>query len=101
MCTQVGVELMKSKEVKTFQSKMREKVCIRTTYSGELRNYVNESDALAIAREADQLVKQPCKWVWDDGDFATKCGHHFQFIHEGVKENEFEYCPYCGGAITE
>jgi hypothetical protein len=41
-------------------------------------------------------------WIEDsDETFNTSCGHSFVFNDGGPTENGFEYCPYCGGALTE
>ena len=44
-----------------------------------------------------------CKWVASESDwgdfFETTCGNTFQFTVDGVTENQFKYCPYCGGEI--
>ena len=41
-----------------------------------------------------------CNWTRDDEcGFDTECKHGFMFNKGGVKENSFEYCPYCGEKI--
>ena len=43
-----------------------------------------------------------CEWHrWESGQYETKCDNVFEFTHEGIKENDFKYCPFCGGSITE
>lgn len=46
---------------------------------------------------------QACEWKYDDIDnfYAASCGRSFCFTDEGVKGNEFVYCPYCGKKIHE
>ena len=45
---------------------------------------------------------QICEWHrWESGQYETKCDNVFEFTHEGIKENNFKYCPFCGGSITE
>lgn len=45
---------------------------------------------------------QTCEWHrWESGQYETKCDNVFEFTHEGIKENDFKYCPFCGGSITE
>jgi len=47
-----------------------------------------------------------CLWI-DVGEcWETGCGHafrsvYFEFTFDGIKENEFIFCPYCGGKIEE
>lgn len=42
-----------------------------------------------------------CKWQNDDGNapHETQCGQAFEFTNDGVKENGFKFCPFCGGSI--
>ena len=52
-----------------------------------------------------------CKWEKCTGKFydyhdlyKTSCGSNFLFTdHKGnnPKDNEFEYCPYCGGKLID
>lgn len=44
-----------------------------------------------------------CKWKFDDNDYIhyTGCDKLFSFTEEGVSENEFIFCPYCGSQIEE
>ena len=42
-----------------------------------------------------------CDWTHDEnGPDETQCGHAFEFTYDGVKENDFKFCPFCGGAIV-
>jgi hypothetical protein len=43
-----------------------------------------------------------CFWDYDEdspGVYETTCKNMFEFTADGVKENQFLYCPYCGGSI--
>lgn len=44
-----------------------------------------------------------CEWHHSrSGEcYETKCGNAFQFTNDGVRENDFKYCPFCGGTIVE
>lgn len=49
-----------------------------------------------------------CGWrkifdgCWGGGDFYnTDCGNAHQFMTDGLTENKFSYCPYCGRVIKE
>lgn len=37
----------------------------------------------------------------DDTCWDTQCGQAFQFTNDGVKENGFKFCPFCGKPIAE
>jgi hypothetical protein len=45
-----------------------------------------------------------CNWTEElqpDGDCAwqTECENMFVFTADGPKENDFNYCPYCGDVL--
>lgn len=44
-----------------------------------------------------------CEWKYNDFHdyFATSCGQAHVFMSDDVKENNYEYCPYCGMSIIE
>jgi hypothetical protein len=45
---------------------------------------------------------ETCAWkANDDGAYRTRCGHIFEFTCDGVRDNRFVYCPYCGKTIKE
>ncbi len=54
-----------------------------------------------MATEANQRA---CKWHLEDNfDYAiweTQCDNTFEFTVDGIEENNFKYCPYCGGVIS-
>lgn len=54
-------------------------------------------------RSLERVVSQrreTCQWTEDEnGPHETECGHAFEFMNDGVKENGFKYCCFCGGAI--
>lgn len=41
-----------------------------------------------------------CKWIEDEnGTWTTECGHDHVFPEGGPLDNQFDFCPYCGGEI--
>lgn len=47
-------------------------------------------------------AKGICLWRLDvDGYYATQCGQAFTAFAEGLNENHYRYCPWCGRAIVE
>jgi Lar family restriction alleviation protein len=44
-----------------------------------------------------------CEWIRnEDGCYATSCGGNaFEFTDGTAADNKFQFCPYCGGTITE
>lgn len=52
------------------------------------------------------MSKKECEWSQqEDGDdyedmiWSTSCGTEFQFIDGTPKDNEMNYCCYCGGKL--
>jgi len=49
--------------------------------------------------------QRPTFCVWHNGGgerpWATSCGQHHHFFAGGPRDNQFTYCPYCGGQIVE
>lgn len=49
---------------------------------------------------------ETCPWVEEtDGDeplgcYDTSCGKHFQCEYDGIVENGFLFCAFCGGKIV-
>ena len=46
---------------------------------------------------------EPCLWrlVDEDADsYRTACGHLWEFTTGGPIENQAQFCPYCGRALT-
>src|SRR5690606_9199972 len=60
-----------------------------------------------ISSQLEPLVSEKfaeqCQWIKEveEGVYETDCKHSFQFISDGVKENHFNHCPYCGKPIIE
>ena len=48
-------------------------------------------------------MSDPCTWREDNvcEFWLTTCGEIFVFLADGPAENNFRFCPYCGGAIEE
>lgn len=46
---------------------------------------------------------QACEWKYDEFDdkYDTACDNAQTFIADGLKENRYIYCPYCGKKIHE
>lgn len=69
----------------------------------------NQPDVEVIASiQADKLLaaaaelRKTCKWTnSDDGPWETGCGHAYEFIDDGPKENGQQFCGYCGGRLVE
>ena len=58
-------------------------------------------------RNSIKIVKQGvvsddvCEWKYNDSEyyFESSCEHLHIFMSDGPKENEYDFCPYCGKKI--
>lgn len=50
-----------------------------------------------------EFPSSDCSWDCDSredsGYYQSDCGHTFSFTDEGVEENGFKFCPFCGKPI--
>ena len=57
--------------------------------------------------KAIEIVKQVgvsddvCEWKYSDSEYywESSCEHLHIFMSDGPKENEYDFCPYCGKKI--
>jgi len=59
-----------------------------------------ESVLLQAREEGRREGMRECKWALDDEDSGTwrgDCGELWTFTEGGPSENNFNYCPACGG----
>lgn len=47
----------------------------------------------------------PCQWTQEEnpdyGIWETECGHSFVLDEGNPKENEMNYCPFCGRPLKQ
>ena len=49
----------------------------------------------------DKHLPKDCEWKRDlDGEYYTSCGDALSLMVGNVKDNNIEFCPYCGGVIV-
>jgi len=52
-------------------------------------------------KHKDKII---CVWSCNEdeyGTYLTQCGHCFECTTDGIKENRFKFCPFCGKSIEE
>ena len=54
----------------------------------------------------EKLDKSPCVWKEEkDIDtcyvYASGCDNPFEFVDGNPKDNNFKFCPFCGGKIND
>ena len=54
-----------------------------------------------IIRKFEENKDDVCEWKYNDTEYywESSCDHLHIFMSDGPKENEYEYCPYCGKKI--
>lgn len=71
----------------------------------ENHNLIAKCRALANACVTMDLSIQeitPCKWIPDsEGHWDTECGQKHTFFFDGPKENDMNFCTYCGKKLEE
>ena len=72
----------------------------------EVEKFYQRLKILHGSRTIAQLLQQKlttvlCKWKYDDthDKYDTTCDQAFQFINGNTVENNFLFCPFCGGKI--
>lgn len=60
--------------------------------------------SVKLSEQVDRWkMTSKCEWTYDDSDcyYKTTCEQAFSFIEDGVNENKFQFCPYCGNRVVE
>ena len=55
---------------------------------------------LQYALNRTEAEQETCQWREDDDAYWTECGHGFNCMTDGIEDNGFRFCPYCGGRIV-
>lgn len=63
-------------------------------------------EVLRLQREIAELRGKellPCTWTEDEDtmSYDTACGNKHLFIEGTPRENNYRFCPYCGGALVD
>lgn len=74
----------------------RDGVDVLHLVAGSVKN-VKHADEIAAA-----LNGPCCAWTEDeDGNWWTGCGNVHVFTDGGPRENDYDFCPYCGKPLPE
>lgn len=60
-----------------------------------------DKDEIIIRKYIEHIADDVCEWKYNDTEYywESSCDHLHIFMSDGPKENEYEYCPYCGKKI--
>ena len=50
------------------------------------------------------MAKRTCTWTYADDDYSswdTTCGRCFCMTEGTPKQNDYDFCPGCGGKLVE
>ena len=75
--------------------------------NGHTLDFENENGRIKGLKDAIEIVKQGgvfndvCEWKYNNSEYywESSCDHLHIFMSDGPKENEYEFCPYCGKKI--
>jgi len=64
---------------------------------------IEHSDGMEWVCSKPAPSPSTCTWKENEeyGMYETGCGNAFQTIEGDIEENNFKFCPYCGGKIRE
>ena len=80
---------------------------LKTDSSVKLYGSQNSDNYMIPVNRAIEIVKHGvisddvCEWKYNDTEYywESSCDHLHIFMSDGPKENEYEFCPYCGKKI--
>ena len=54
-----------------------------------------------IIRKFEENKDDVCEWKYNDTEYywESSCDHLHIFMSDGPKENDYDFCPYCGKKI--
>ena len=60
-----------------------------------------DKDEIIIRKYIEHISDDVCEWKYNYSEyyFESSCDHLHIFMSDGPKENEYEFCPYCGKRI--
>ena len=70
-------------------------VCAGSKWCGECHNKIVEIVKHGV------ISDDVCEWKYNDTEYywESSCDHLHIFMSDGPKENEYDFCPYCGKKI--
>lgn len=89
---------------------LKNSTCLRTKSYPYGIIVMDESQFQSAVAEMKKegLFEKKCVWTtgeeyYDEDSqndyYHTSCNNDFTFMNDGVLENHFKHCPYCGGVI--
>ena len=60
-----------------------------------------DNDTIVLRKYEENKADDVCEWKYNNSEyyFESSCDHLHIFMSDGPKENEYEFCPYCGKKI--
>ena len=60
-----------------------------------------DKDDIILRKYEEEKSDDVCEWEYNDTEYCweSSCDHLHIFMSDGPKENEYDFCPYCGKKI--
>ena len=60
-----------------------------------------DNDTIVLRKYEENKADDVCEWKYNNSEyyFESSCDHLHIFMSDGPKENECDFCPYCGKKI--
>ena len=60
-----------------------------------------DENNIILRKYEENKADDVCEWKYNDSEyyFESSCDHLHIFMSDGPKENEYDFCPYCGKNI--
>lgn len=109
-CKQLEAELAAMKEELQIQKWRAEALnpCNHSaveSISCDICGYPDPRRLITAMKEAKEKAEnKKCEWKYMDDDsdsYTTSCGNAYCFMAGTLSENDYKYCPGCGGKIVE
>ena len=94
-----AIEIVKQGGVGTETETIRDKAV--KWYNNSSKRVPYEFIDYVEGRREIGVSDDVCEWKYNDTEYywESSCDHLHIFMSDGPKENEYEFCPYCGKKI--
>ena len=60
-----------------------------------------DEDNIILRKYEENKADDVCEWKYNNSEyyFESSCDHLHIFMSDGPKQNEYDFCPYCGKKI--
>ena len=75
--------------------------CVKFNNKSTGLRAIHPVQAIEIVKQGGVSDDDVCEWKYSDSEYywESSCEHLHIFMSDGPKENEYDFCPYCGKNI--